>query len=53
MSINKYMERIEMKSREMRMQFRPLNGFEKQYKVNYLGEIYSIKYKKLKGRSIR
>ena len=37
-----------MKSREMRMQFRPLNGFEKQYKVNYLGEIYSIKYKKLK-----
>lgn len=38
-----------MKSREMRMQFRPLIGFEEQYKVNYLGEIYSIRYKKLKS----
>lgn len=37
-----------MKSRELRMQFKPLEGFEEQYKVNYLGELYSIKYKRLK-----
>lgn len=37
-----------MKSRELRMRFVPLEGFENQYKVNYLGELYSIRYKKLK-----
>lgn len=37
-----------MKSREMRMRFKPLKGFESAYKINYIGEVYSVKFKKLK-----
>ena len=37
-----------MKSREMRMIFKNLPGFNGSYKINYLGELYSLRIKKLK-----